>query len=149
MHVLLKSWLAGAAGTSALNTCSYLDMAIRARPASGTPRRAIADLAARAHVDLGDDERAGHRKDALGALLGYGTGAMAALCYGLLTSGRRPAWPVGVPMLAGLAMIGSTGPLTALGITDPRTWSAADWISDVVPHLAYGVAAYLAYASLG
>ena len=24
-----------------------------------------------------------------------------------------------------------------LGVTDPRTWSAADWVSDVVPHLAY------------
>ena len=26
-----------------------------------------------------------------------------------------------------------------LGVTDPRTWAAADWISDAVPHLAYGV----------
>jgi len=24
-------------------------------------------------------------------------------------------------------------------VTDPRTWSAADWISDLLPHLAYGV----------
>ena len=28
--------------------------------------------------------------------------------------------------------------MTVLGVTDPRTWSAVDWISDVVPHLAYG-----------
>ena len=27
--------------------------------------------------------------------------------------------------------------MTVLGITDPRTWSATDWLSDVVPHLAY------------
>jgi len=25
-----------------------------------------------------------------------------------------------------------------LGVTDPRTWSRADWVSDIVPHLAYG-----------
>jgi hypothetical protein len=28
--------------------------------------------------------------------------------------------------------------MTVLGITDPRTWSRADWISDLAPHLAYG-----------
>jgi hypothetical protein len=28
--------------------------------------------------------------------------------------------------------------MTVLGVTDPRTWSAVDWISDLVPHLAYG-----------
>ena len=27
--------------------------------------------------------------------------------------------------------------MTVLGVTDPRTWSAVDWISDLVPHLAY------------
>jgi hypothetical protein len=35
-------------------------------------------------------------------------------------------------------MAAANGPMVVLGITDPRTWSAADWISDVVPHLAYG-----------
>ena len=29
--------------------------------------------------------------------------------------------------------------MTALGITDVRDWTAKDWITDVVPHLAYGV----------
>jgi hypothetical protein len=28
--------------------------------------------------------------------------------------------------------------MTVLGVTDPRAWSLVDWISDVVPHLAYG-----------
>jgi hypothetical protein len=31
--------------------------------------------------------------------------------------------------------------MTALGVTDPRTWSASSWLSDVVPHAAYAVAA--------
>jgi hypothetical protein len=35
-------------------------------------------------------------------------------------------------------MAAANGPMVVLGITDPRTWSAADWISDVLPHLAYG-----------
>jgi hypothetical protein len=29
--------------------------------------------------------------------------------------------------------------MTALGISDPRTWAAKDWVSDIVPHLAYGM----------
>ncbi len=28
----------------------------------------------------------------------------------------------------------------ALGITDPRSCGLSDWISDVIPHLAYGAA---------
>ena len=35
-------------------------------------------------------------------------------------------------------LVAANGPMTVLGVTDPRTWSATDWISDLVPHLAYG-----------
>lgn len=28
--------------------------------------------------------------------------------------------------------------MTVLGVTDPRSWSVGAWVSDVVPHLAYG-----------
>jgi len=38
--------------------------------------------------------------------------------------------------------------MTALGLTDPREWSASDWASDVVPHLAYGAVAALVYEAL-
>jgi hypothetical protein len=31
--------------------------------------------------------------------------------------------------------------MTVLKITDPRQWSTSDWLSDLVPHLAYGVVA--------
>ncbi|MFE3448330.1 hypothetical protein ACFXJ8_05280 [Nonomuraea sp. NPDC059194] len=147
-HTLVKGLIAGAAGTSALNAAAYLDMAIRARSASSTPQQAVDKLADLAQVDLGDGQRTDNRKEALGALLGYGTGAGAAVCYGLLTSGMRPSWRVGVPVLTGLALIGSDGPLTALGVTDPRQWSASAWISDVIPHLAYGITAYVAYELL-
>ncbi len=38
------------------------------------------------------------------------------------------------------ALVASNGPMTMLGITDLRTWTITDWVSDVIPHLAYGAA---------
>ncbi|MFG1618809.1 hypothetical protein ACGFI3_39170 [Nonomuraea wenchangensis] len=144
----MRGLIAGAAGTSALNAVTYLDMAIRARPASSTPQQAVDKMADLVDVDLGEGEQADSRREALGSLLGYGTGAGAALCYGLAAERWRPSWPVGVLALTALAMVGSNAPLTLLGTTDPRSWSATDWISDVVPHLAYGVTAYAAHRLL-
>jgi len=46
------------------------------------------------------------------------------------------------------ANVGTTGPMVALGITDPRTWSADSWISDIVPHLAYGLATAAVFEGL-
>ena len=37
---------------------------------------------------------------------------------------------------------------TALGVTDPRTWGAAGWVSDLLPHLAYGLATATVYEAL-
>ncbi|MGR6923879.1 hypothetical protein ACU635_57280 [[Actinomadura] parvosata] len=148
MHTLVKGLIAGAAGTSALNIATYLDMVIRARAASSIPQQAVEKLSALTDVSLGGGERAENRKEALGSLLGYATGAGAALCYALLADGRRPSWPVGVSALTALAMAGSNAPLTALGTTDPREWPPSAWISDALPHLAYGITAYAAYELL-
>ncbi|REE98898.1 hypothetical protein [Thermomonospora umbrina] len=147
MHTIVKGLLAGAAGSSALNIASYLDMVVRGRGASSTPERAVERLAEDVDVDIGHGEEAEHRKEGLGALLGYGTGLGAAICYGPLAE-RRPSWPVGVLALSAFAMAGSNAPLAALGLTDPRRWSASAWISDIVPHLAYGAVAYAAYERL-
>jgi len=38
-------------------------------------------------------------------------------------------------------MLAGNGPMTVLGVTDPRSWGPADWASDVVPHLAYALVA--------
>lgn len=48
---LMAGAAAGAAGTTALNAVTYLDMAWRARPASQTPEQAVEKLAERAGVD--------------------------------------------------------------------------------------------------
>ncbi|MFI9589445.1 hypothetical protein [Nonomuraea sp. NPDC052265] len=89
MHTLVKGLIAGAAGTTALNTVSYLDMLVRARAASSTPRQAVEKLSDLTHTDLGDGDRAANRTEALGSLMGYATG----IAYGVL-SGRRRSWPV-------------------------------------------------------
>lgn len=53
--------------------------------------------------------------------------------------GRRPGLATEAGLASGLALLRSNGPMTALGVTDPRTWPASSWVSGVVPHLAYGV----------
>jgi hypothetical protein len=129
--------IAGAAGTVALDMVTYLDMALRGRPASRTPQRTVRRLAETLGVDLGEGERADNRSAGVGALLGYATGLATAVAY--VTAARRPRpWPRAAAALTAMAMLGSNVPMTILGVTDPRRWSAADWVADVLPHLAYG-----------
>jgi hypothetical protein len=151
---LLWGIAAGAAGTIALDVASYLDMVVRARPASSLPAEVAGALAERAGVELAAggnvSEPAGNRRSALGALLGYGVGLGVGAAYGLLGSrlpGRlRPrAAAVGLGLAA---MAASDLPATALGVTDPRTWGAAGWASDLLPHLAYGLATATVYEAL-
>ena len=134
----LRGAAAGAAGTTALNAVTYLDMVWRGRPASSTPEDTVEKIAHTAGVAVpGDDETRKNRLAGLGPLTGIATGVGVGVLAGLLA----PKLPL--PALAGVvgtaAMAGSNVPMTALGVTDPRSWGAAGWISDVVPHLAYGL----------
>jgi hypothetical protein len=116
---------------------------VRARPASSLPAEVAGALADRAGV-----EPAGNRRSGLGALLGYGVGLGGA--YGLLRSrlpGQLPP-PAAAVGLGLAAMAASDLPATALGVTDPRTWGAAGWASDLLPHLAYGLATATVYEAL-
>jgi hypothetical protein len=45
-------------------------------------------------------------------------------------------------------MLATDAASTALGTTDPRSWSASDWVSDIAPHLVYGAGVVLAYDAL-
>lgn len=137
---MLPGLLAGLAGSSALNVVTYLDIAVRARPSSNTPEETVQRLAGAAHVPLGPEDRAANRRAGLGPLLGYLSGVATAVGYALLIRRRLPT-PVAAGMLGAGAMAGSDLPIALLRISDPRTWSAGSWVSDIVPHLAYGWAA--------
>ena len=144
---LLTGVAAGAAGTTALNAVTYLDMAARARPASSTPDDTVRKAQELTGATLGgSEEDAANRRSALGALLGIASGLATGAVYGLVRPrlGRVPLAVLGVA--AGLAAnVGTTGPMAALGVTDPRSWPADSWLSDLVPHLAYGLATAAAY----
>lgn len=143
---MLLGVAAGAAGTVALNVVTYLDMTIRARSASSVPAKVVEAMAEQANVPLktsGEDvETAQNRTTGAGALLGYAAGLGVGAAYGLL----RPRLTA-VPRLitgAGLglaAMLASDLPATLLDVTNPREWSVDSWVSDIVPHMAYGLAA--------
>lgn len=142
-----RALIAGAAGASALNAVTYLDMAVRARPASSAGEDSVGRLADLAHVDLGNQQTVETRKSGLGPLLGYATSVAAAAIF-TAAGGRRLSTPVSALALTGLAMLASNAPMTALKVTDPRSWSAADWVTDLVPHLAYGAVTAVALKAL-
>lgn len=138
---LLIGAAAGAAGTTALNAVTYLDMVARGRPTSSTPEDTVEQLSAKAHVPIpGNDQTRENRVAALGPLTGLVAGVGVGAALGLArAAGLRPGLLVsGVAATVG-ALIGSNGPMTVLGVTDPRTWALKDWVADVIPHLAYGV----------
>lgn len=124
----------------ALDIVTDLDMVVRARPASSTPQESAKRLAAAVGISLGEGKEAENRAAGLGALLGYATGLGSSVAYTILLRRRLP-WPAATAVLAGLALLGSNVPMTVLGVTDPREWSAADWAADIIPHLAYGAVA--------
>jgi hypothetical protein len=141
---------AGAAGTTALNVVTYVDMAVRGRPASTTPQDMVEALADRLGVEVpGDGERRANRSAGLGALMGLATGVGVGAAYGIATSvtGRPPRW-LGAGFVGLAAMVGTNVPMTRLGVTDPRTWDAVSWLSDIVPHAAYGIVTALTYEGL-
>ena len=137
---LVNGALAGAAGTTALNAVSYLDMVWRGRAASTTPSDSVEKLAERAGVTIpGTEAQRGNRVEALGPLLGIATGMGLGAVLGAAGSLGVRTGPVRSVVVASLAaLLVSNVPMTALGVTDPRTWNAADWVSDIVPHVAYG-----------
>jgi hypothetical protein len=113
---LARGMLDGAAGTTALNVATYLDMAARARPASSSPQDIVEKLSEAAGVPVpGDKEARGNRVAGLGpltgVLAGVGTGAVLGA---LRPAGLRPGLAVGT-------LAAGTAPMTGLGITDPRT----------------------------
>jgi hypothetical protein len=136
---VLRGAAAGAAGTTALNAVTYLDMTVRGRAASSTPEQTVEKLAGTVHLTVpGDEETRRNRLQGLGPLTGIAAGIGVGVLTGLVRATGFRAGPLaGTALITGGVLVAANGPMTVLGITDPRTWSATDWVSDVVPHLAY------------
>ncbi|MEV4619386.1 hypothetical protein AB0J74_11845 [Asanoa sp. NPDC049573] len=141
---------AGAAGCAALDATTYLDMAVRGRPASDVPAETAAAVLKHLPVDLpGQNSKRQNRLNGLGGLTGGLTGIGVGAVFGLLHGlGWRPPLPVGAVAAALGAMAVSDGSLAALRVSDPRTWSTTDWLSDLLPHLVYGAVTYATLTAL-
>jgi hypothetical protein len=140
VNLVLLGAAAGAAGTTALNGASYIDMVVRGRPSSSTPEKTVEKLSEKTHVPIpGENEEEQNRVSGLGPLTGLvagvGTGALLGLAR---AAGWRPGIVVSAAAATFGAMLGGNGPMTVLGVTDPRTWSAKSWVVDIVPHVTYG-----------
>lgn len=137
---VMRGAAAGAVGTTALNALTYLDMAVRGRPASRTPEDTVESVSEDTHVPIpGEDETRTNRV----------AGARAADWPPVRRRARRahrfgPGCRVASRVARrrrghhrrGLAR--HERAMTALGGADPRTWSLPSWLVDVVPHIGYG-----------
>jgi hypothetical protein len=154
LHRALLGAAAGAAGNLALEVVTYGDMLFRGRSPSGVPAKmagiladdfGIAPLSSEA---IG--EHADNRRSAAGALLGYSLGVGLGSVYGLV----RPALGRVSTPLAGIAvglvaMTVADTSYAVTGVSDPKTWTAPDWVSDLVPHVICGLVTVAAYESIG
>jgi hypothetical protein len=137
---LSRGLLAGAAGTTALTAATYLDMALRGRPASTVPEQTVQALlrATGQRLSGSGGERAS-RATGLGALLGIANGLTVGVVSSIVRSaGVRMPFPVGTVVKGAASMATTDVPVALLGVSDPRTWSRQDWVADALPHLAYG-----------
>ena len=150
VRALLQGAAAGAAGTAALDATTYLDMAVRGRAASAVPELAVEKLATHVRADvLGHGDTRQHRVEGLGSLSGIATGVGVGAVLGLLRrAGLRPGPVTGSLLSGAVAMVAANASLVRLGITDPRRWSATDWVADALPHLAYGLVAHATLTGL-
>ena len=141
---LIKGAMAGLAGTTALNAVAYLDMVWRGRPASSTPEQVVEELAKHSGRAIpGGGQQRPNRVQALGALAGIATGVAVGAAAGQFHGVVRKLGPVlGPGLVGGAAMAATDVGMYRLGVTDPKTWDTTSWLSDAIPHLAYGVATW-------
>ncbi|RJL30325.1 hypothetical protein [Bailinhaonella thermotolerans] len=145
---LLSGLAAGAAGVTALNAVTYLDMIMRSRPPSQAPEELVGKTAGA----LGDHDQDPNRRSGVAGLLGIATGVVTGGMYGLaraaLPARTRVPVPIAALALGAAAQAASDVPLTVTGISRVSTWSGSDWLSDAIPHLAYGVVAAITFEAL-
>ncbi|HZR15199.1 MAG TPA: SRPBCC family protein [Acidimicrobiia bacterium] len=149
---LARGALAGTAGKAALDTATYLDMLVRGRPRSDMPSEMAGRFASRAGLDNAfdpDTAQGGARRESLGALLGTATGVGVGVAYAVVTRGRGFARiPFAGLTLAAGAMVAGNASAVVEGLTHPSDWGVVGWLSDVVPHLAFGFATAAVFDAL-
>jgi hypothetical protein len=150
LHGLWTGALAGAAGTTALNLATYADMTVRARPSSSTPERLVEKVATDLDVPIpGQGEQRRNRVAGLGGLAGPLVGVAVGAAAGAARAlGVRLPLVVAGPLIGVAAMAAADVPLAAERVSDPRTWTPADWAADAVPHLLFGLVTALALRSM-
>jgi hypothetical protein len=146
----LRGIIAGATGTMALDVTTYGDMLVRGRSASNVPATVASNLADALGIGLlgsgATGEKVANRRSATGALLGYATGLGIGGVYGVIRGqGGRVPTPLAGVAVGVLAMVASDLPIALTGASDPRTWISADWLSDLIPHLVYGLVTVKTY----
>jgi hypothetical protein len=143
---LLRGAAAGAAGTTALNTATYLDMVVRGRAASSTPQETVERLSEETGAKIpGNGRERDNRVQGLAPLLGIATGVGVGLLLGAARAfGWRPRLLPETGAAAVIALVGANAPMTAMGISDLRSWSKSEWAADLLPHLAYGLVTAIA-----
>ena len=143
---LTSGALAGAAGATALNAVSYAKQAVQGSASSATPdQAALAAVEALGAKVPGSPDARANRLEGLGPLAGIGLGMGVGALAGALRASGITIPIAAAPAVLGLAAMAlSDGVMTALGITDPRTWTMTSVLEDAVPHLTYGAATVLA-----
>jgi hypothetical protein len=146
MKKIVRGAVAGAAGTTALNAVGYADMALRGRSASSVPAGVAEQLVRRVGGTVpGSGAARQNRLEGLGALAGIAAGAGVGTLAGQLQGAVRRLGPLAGPaVIGGAAMLVTDLTTAGLGVSDPRTWDASSWLSDIVPHLAFGAVVYAA-----
>ena len=147
---ILAGAAAGAAGTAALNAATYADMTIRGRGGSDTPQQTVEAIEDRLPVSVpGEGQTRANRVSGLGSLSGIVTGVGIGTVFGVLhRAGLRPPAAIGAVLVGLAAMAATDVSMARLEVSDPRTWSATEWLSDLVPHLVYGAVTYATLEAL-
>ena len=127
-------------GTTVPNAVSLVDLTLHDWPANKTPQEGAEASAAIAEGAGRQPRNArSQRLPGLGGLRGIACGVGAGAVVGLVMS---LGWPTRRSVRSVVATIGAmvvaNAPLTMLRVHDPTTWTAEDWVTDVMPHLAYG-----------
>ena len=150
---VLLGAVAGATGNLTLEIVTYGDMLLRGRSASGVPAKMAGILADKFGIEAlssaATGNQADNRRSAAGALLGYALGVGLGGAYGLVRPGLgRISMPLAGVAVGVAAMTAADASYAATGVSDPRTWTMTDWISDLVPHIIYGLVTVATYETI-